>query len=139
MDKIIFTDKTKIPSEIDLRNSLGNAFDLWQMINDYTYSKYPEAFVEWNYPGDKYGWSFRMKDKKRAILYLLPRENFFKVAFVFGREAADIIMNSKISKEIKKELESAKVYAEGRGIWIDIIDNTLIKDIKELIDIKLTY
>jgi hypothetical protein len=139
MDKSIFTDKTKIPSEIDLKNSLGDVFTIWQTIKDYTYSKYPEAFIEWNYPGDKYGWSFRMKDKKRVIIYLLPREKFFKVAFVFGQKATNTIMDSKISEEIKKELESAKVYAEGRGIWVDIIDDTLLKDIKELIDIKLTY
>jgi hypothetical protein len=138
MDKSIFTDKTKIPTENDLKNSLGDAFNVWKIIKDYTYSKYPEAFEEWNYPGDKYGWSYKLKDKKRAILYFLPRENFFKVAFVFGQKATDTIMNSTISKEIKKELESAKVYAEGRGIWVDIKDDKLLKDIKELIDIKLS-
>ena len=100
-------------------------------------SKYPGGTEEWNYPGKKYGWSFRIKDKRRAIIYLLPREEYFKVAFVFGEKAVNEIMKTGISKDIKEELDKAKKYAEGRGIRIDIKDNSGISDIGKLIDIKL--
>lgn len=46
-------------------------------------------------------------------------------------------MKSHIANSIKTELDSAKVYAEGRGIRIDVVDKMIISDIKELIDIKL--
>lgn len=107
------------------------------MIKDYVHLKYPNGLDEWNYPSDKYGWGFRIKDKKRAILYLLPSDKFFKVAFVFGQKATDKIMKSQVSSEIKQELKSAKVYAEGCGIRIDVKNETIINDIKELIYIKL--
>lgn len=94
---------------------------------------------EWNYSGDKYGWGFRIKDKKRAIIYLLPRDRFFKAAFVFGQKATDAIMASRISDTIKSELASARVYAEGRGIRITVSNQSNINDIKELIDIKIAY
>lgn len=55
-----------------------NKFHVWSAIQEYVYSQYPEAETDWTYP--KYGWNFRMKDKKRAILYFLPRNKFFKVA-----------------------------------------------------------
>ncbi|MEI8045872.1 MAG: DUF3788 domain-containing protein [Bacteroidota bacterium] len=131
----IFTDKNKLPNDNDLKESLGDTYQLWKLIKDYVISKYPKGFEEWNY--SKYGWSLRIKDKKRAIIYLLPRDRFFKVAFVFGQKATDMIMKSEIANSIKTELDSAKVYAEGRGVRIDIKDNTIIDDIKELIDIKL--
>lgn len=86
---------------------------------------------------EKFGWSFRMSDKKRVIIYLLPRDNFFKVAFVFGQKAFDRILESKINSTITSSLQEAKVYAEGRGIRIDVQDKSLIKDIKKLITIKL--
>ncbi len=86
----------------------------------------------------KYGWSFRIKDKKRAIIYFLPREKYFKVAFVFGQKAYDIILESDISDEIKTELSKAKKYAEGRGIRIDVRNEEIISDIQKLIEIKLT-
>src|ERR1035437_3378351 len=130
----IFTDKNKLPNDNDLKESLGDTYQLWQLIKDYVISKYPSGFEEWSC--SKHGWSFRIKDKKRAIIYLLPRDRFFKIAFVFGQKATDLIMKSQITNSIKTELDSAKVYAEGRGIRIDIMDNMIINDIKELIDRK---
>lgn len=99
--------------------------------------KYPNGLEEWNYPGKKYGWSYRIKDKKRAIIYFLPRENYFKVAFVFGQKATDIVLESDISGKIKTDLKMAKKYAEGRGIGIDVNNELIIGDIKKLILIKM--
>lgn len=137
MDKSVFTDKNSIPSSNDLEIALGNLYELWQAIALYVYSKYPKATEEWKFSGEKYGWNFRIKDKKRAIVYLLPRDKYFKVAFVFGQKAFDSILKSEVSNEIKKELEMAKVYAEGRGIRIDVKDDDILSDIKKLIDIKI--
>jgi hypothetical protein len=139
MDKIIFIDKNIIPGNSELIDALGETAGSWHILREYVHLKYPAAMDEWNYPGEKYGWSFRIKDKKRVILYLLPREKYFKAAFVFGQKATDLILKSRVSGEIKAELESAKVYAEGRGIRIEIRDELLLDDIKELIDIKLSH
>ncbi len=133
----IFTDKNKLPNDNDLKESLGDTYQLWQLIKDYVISKYPKGFEEWSC--SKYGWSLRIKDKKRAIIYLLPRDRFFKVAFVFGQKATNMIMKSQIASSIKTELDSAKVYAEGRGVRIDIMDKRIISDIQGLIDIKLAH
>ena len=137
MDISVFTDKKYTPNNNDLKVSLRNTCSFWHSIAAYVHQKYPDAIDEWNYSGDKYGWSFRIKDKKRAIIYLLPRDTFFKVAFVFGQKTTDIIMNSEISESIKTEINAAKVYAEGRGIRIEIKDENLLKDIQFLIDVKL--
>ena len=84
MDDIsIFQDKTITPTDNDLIEELGSTYDLWVLLNNFVLSKYPDGLSEWNYPGKKYGWSFRIKDKKRAIIYFLPRDKYFKVAFVF--------------------------------------------------------
>ena len=101
--KSIFTDKNKLPNDNDLKKSLGDTYQLWQLIKDYVISKYPKGFEEWSC--SNYGWSLRIKDEKRAIVYLLPRDRFFKVAFVFGQKATDMIMKSQIANSIKTELE----------------------------------
>ena len=87
----------------------------------------------------KYGWSFRIKDKKRAIIYLLPRDGEFMAAFVFGQRACDAIIQSEISEQIKADLTSAHVYAEGRGIRISVPDRNRMGDIFKLIDYKLAF
>jgi hypothetical protein len=135
MENSIFINKEAIPNNNDLKDSLGETYDIWQTIVDHVHLKYPNSIDEWN--NSKNGWSFRMKDKKRAIIYFLPRDKYFKVALVYGQKATDTIMKSQISDSIKSELNCAKVYAEGRGIRIDIKDNAIIDHVKELIDIKL--
>jgi hypothetical protein len=111
----------------------------WNAIQEYVYLQYPNATADWTFPGPKYGWNFRMKDKKRAILYFLPRNKFFKVAFVFGQKATDVILKSNISEYIKNEPKSAKAYAEGRGIRIDVKNKKVMNDIKTLINVKLSH
>lgn len=138
MDTSIFTDKLKRPSEADLKSALGKTYSIWCLVSEYVYSQYSDSSSEWKYPGAKYGWSYRIKDKKRVIVYLLPRKGFFKAAFVFGQKATDEIMSSSISNLIKKELQEARVYAEGRGIRIDVKSKEVINDIKQLINIKLS-
>jgi hypothetical protein len=138
MDRSIFTEKNIRPSEDNVKQVLGKTYILWEKIREYTTQNYPGAVEEWNYPGDKYGWSFRIKDKKRAIIYLLPRDGFFKVALVFGQQATSSILASGVSGIIKQELIAAKPYAEGRGIRIEIADDSLLKDIFVLVKIKIT-
>ena len=88
--------KTVKPTEIDLKDALGSTFSIWQLIRDFTKLLYPTAIEEWSFSGDKFGWSFRLKDKKRVLVYLLPRDSFFKVALVFGQNATDKILESNI-------------------------------------------
>lgn len=137
MDISIFVDKNKIPTLEELNVAIGAKYSLWAEIVNYVHVKYPSAIDEWSYSGKNYGWSFRVKDKKRVIVYLLPRQGFFKVAFMFGQKAYDSIMSSDIDGLIKQELSEARVYMEGRGIRIDVNDNSTLVDIKKLIDIKI--
>ena len=136
-DISIFSDKAVLPSDQAVVAKLDLSYKYWSQIKEYVLERYPDGICEWNFPGKKYGWSFRIKDKRRAIIYFLPRDNYFKVAFVFGQKATDIILNSDISESIKNELAQARKYAEGRGIRIEVNDGSKIFDIKKLVDIKL--
>ncbi|MBL0066157.1 MAG: DUF3788 domain-containing protein [Bacteroidetes bacterium] len=135
--KSVFMQKAVVPSSHDLKKVLNDTFELWTQIVDFIKKKYPGAIEEWNYSGEKYGWSFRVKDKKRVLVYLLPRDKYFKVAFVFGQKAMNEIVNSNVSENIVNELKSAKVYAEGRGIRIEVNRKSIIPDIKRLVTIKI--
>lgn len=135
--KSIFIDKNTEPTSEDLKKGLGETFEIWKTFEGFTKENYPKATLEWNFSGEKFGWSFRIKDNKRVIIYLLPRDNFFKTAFVFGQKATEQILESTISEVIKTELRAAKIYAEGRGIRIEVRDKSNLNDIQELIKIKI--
>jgi hypothetical protein len=137
METIVFMDKAHSPTKQDLHSAIATTYSIWEQLRNYVLVKYPKATEEWNYPGVKYGWSFRMKDKKRAIVYFLPRDKFFMVALVFGAKATQEALNSNISGEIKSVIEAAPVYAEGRGFRVNVKNETNLEDIKKLIDIKI--
>lgn len=139
MDTSVFSNKEIVPGDRDLVIELKETFQLWNSVRDYVQKMAPDSTEEWKYSGKKFGWSFRINDKKRVIVYLLPRESYFKVAFVFGQKATDAIMDSTIRDSIKEELQSAKVYAEGRGIRINVHDATILEDVRHLIKIKLAH
>jgi hypothetical protein len=138
-DTSIFPEHSAQPTEQELSEKLATCYSFWVHIRDFVIGKYPTAIAEWNFPGKKYGWSFRIKDKKRAIIYLLPRDNYFKVAFVFGRQAVDRVLESDISIEIKDALMQATQYAEGRGIRIEIKNELVIADVEKLVEIKIVH
>ncbi len=137
MDTSVFTDKAKIPTLPDLKTALGDRHVLWEELKDFVVAKYPAAEEEWKYPGKNYGWSFRLKDKKRVIMYFLPRDGFFKVAFSFSQKAFEQVLGSNVAEHIKTELIGAKAYVEGRGIRIDVTREADLPDVKSLIEIKL--
>jgi len=135
----ILDNKEIKPDSHQLQQVLGKTYEIWDEIKNIVLTQYPNATEEWNYSGKNYGWGFRLKDKKRAIIYLTPCDNFFLFSFVYGEKATQAALNSNISQEIKHIIQSAKVYAEGRGVRFEIHNNNHIKDIKELIKIKLTF
>jgi hypothetical protein len=137
--KSIFTDKAKTPTSQDLEIALGATSNIWQHFSDFTKKQSPSAIEEWKFSSEKFGWSFRLKDKKRVLIYLLPRDQYFKVAFVFGEQATTAILESTIAAHIKNDIKLSRKYAEGRGIRIDITDQKLVSDIEKLIAIKVAH
>ena len=137
MDTSIFMDLSKTPKNADLEMPLGKTYPIWMEISDFFLEKYTAAIEEWHVAVKKYGWSFRIKDKKRAIIYLSPRKGFFKVVMVFGQKASNQIFNAEINELIKCELMKSKVYVEGRVLSIDVLDLLYLNDIKKRVEIKL--
>lgn len=133
----IFMNKSTKPTGQELKDKLGATFSLWSNLREFLNQTLIAPSEEWNFPGKKYGWSFCIKSKKRNIIYFLPRDGYFKVAFVFGQKAMIKIMEANLPDFIKRELSDARVYAEGRGIRIDIYDANIFDDIKTLIQIKV--
>ena len=78
-----------------------------------------------------------MASKKRRIMYFLPRDGYFQVAFVFGTRGTDAVLSGNIPGDIKQMLREARAYAEGRGIRFDVKDSDILPTIKDLITLKM--
>ena len=137
-DEIVFPEKDVKPTPSAISQALGRSESLWVEIERYIISVYPAVTREWKFPGVKYGWSYRLKDRKRVIIYMIPQRGFFRVALVFGEAATKEVLRSDVDAKIKDDLKNARAYVEGRGIRIDVTGKQILRDIYRLIDIKLS-
>jgi hypothetical protein len=133
----LFDNKSSKPTTETLAAALGKSIQLWNRIVEYVASQHPNAVEEWKFSGPKYGWSFRLKDKKRNLIYLVPSKGFLQAAFVFGDKAVAEVVASALPESIKNELKNATRYAEGRGIRLQVRKQSDVSHVKKLVDIKV--
>lgn len=137
MEKSIFSDKTSAPDNASLKKELGKLFNAWEELKAYVLERSPSAVEEWNY--SSLGWNYRIKDKKRVLIYLMPGHNEFRFSIVLGQKAIAELLAADIAPAIKDIISSSKTYAEGTGVRIEIKDKSLLPDLKKLADAKLKY
>jgi len=134
MSGSIFTDKAKKPTAKQLLNALGNGVTLWNEFVEYLREEYAPVSDEWKFYKS---WHWKLSRKTRTICYLFPQEGYFSVALVLGEKAVAKVRESKLPKAILKQIEEARVYAEGRGIRLDCKKASDIEHVKTLLAIKM--
>ena len=136
MSEIVFKDKGRPPDNDIVAVTLGSNYINFSDLKTHIFQHFAEIREEWKYYGQKYGWQLKMFYKKRNLLFIIPAKSYFRVVFIFGNRAVEEIEKAEISPELKQRLRSARKYAEGRGLSIEVKDNTYLEDIKKLIEIK---
>ena len=129
-----FDDKDKVPDDKALAQGLGPSKTLWDEFVRHVSAAHAPVSEAW---GFYKSWSLRLKQKKRTIVYLLPREGHFLCAFVFGGKATEAARQAKLPKAVMKEIEDAPVYAEGRGFRLEVRTAGDLGTMKKLAAIKM--
>lgn len=137
MELYILNDKSVMPDDSILKDVLGETFHFWKEIVNYAGEKCGDIQEEWKFTGPKYGWSFRVKYKKRTILYLGTCKEYFRAVFIFGERAVAAAEKSDLPEFILDMIRNAKKYMEGRAIRIEVKQHADIENVKKLIEIKL--
>lgn len=135
----VFLNKDQKPDAAELQMHLGSTITYWEQLHHFVFEQYPGAEELWSYFSKNYGWGYRIKDKRRAIIYMSPYEGYFQVTMLFGPRALEHIYASDLDPWIRKTLEEGKKYPEGKVIHIPVRDNTWIKSIQKLIKVKLAF
>ena len=77
-----FIGRTLPPTDDELCAELGVVRALW----DQLLAELALPVQEWHTYSPKAGWSLRLKQGKRTIVYLTPCHDSFRVAFALGRK-----------------------------------------------------
>lgn len=133
----VFPDKTKVPDFLALNEVLGDSYKLWDKATQFVTSEIGNIHFEWKHYGKNSGWTLKVLSKKRNLFFLLPCRGLIKLAFVFGQKATNEILESEFPVEIKKSLAEARVYAEGRGLQLEIAKESDLEVFRKLIAVKV--
>jgi len=132
-----FDDKSKEPRAADLEKVLGRSSAHWFNLIEHAASEYPPLEELWNFAGTKWGWSLRLKQKKRTILYMTPGKKHFYVGFVLGEKAVKAAHDLDLPDAILDAIDQAPKYAEGRGIRIEVRTKKDLDKVKKLAAVKM--
>jgi len=116
-----FIGKSEMPTDDDLAAELGrSAKALWDRLLAGLAERHNIVTQEWNSYSPKAGWSLRLKRDKRAILYLSPCRGCFRASFALGGKAVEAARGSGLPQRVIQIIDSAKRYAEGTGVRIEV-------------------
>lgn len=133
----ILDDKSRKPNDCDLAKALGRTKRLWDDLKNYVAKEHEPITEEWKHYGKKYGWTLRLVQKKRTILYLIPCKGHYMAGFVFGQKAVQAARKSKLPKAVITVINDAKRYVEGTGFRVPVKKKQDLDSIKKLVTIKM--
>jgi len=84
-----------------------------------------------------YGWSLRLKLKKRTIVHLSPRDGRFRVALILADRAVKAARQNDLLKPVLKLIHDAPHYAEGTVVRLEVKKSGDLAAIGKLALIKL--
>jgi len=116
LDKVL-VDKSTQPTDALLQSVLGTPFAYFQEILGLT-AAYTQ---EWTYPSKSSGWVMKISRKCKALCWLFPYQQMFRVSFALREHEKDALLDNKqIPASYKELLRGSKKYREGYALRIDV-------------------
>ena len=132
-----FDDKEHQPKDCDLVEALAETQRYWDDLKSILVENFQPLSADWGFSGKKWGWSLRIKQKARTILYMTPRGGNFVVGFALGRKAVDAAHATDLPRSVLELIDAAPKYAEGRGVRLEVRTEDDLRSVVRLADVKM--
>lgn len=132
-----FIGKQKKPTVTELSSVLGPAKATWDQLLTKLAEDLEVNIHEWNSYSPKAGWSLKVKQGDRTILYMSPCNGSFRVSFALGDKAVKAALQSDLPRSVLKIIKEAKRYAEGTAVRIDVKAASELTAILKLANLKV--
>ncbi|MFG0252013.1 MAG: DUF3788 family protein [Phycisphaerales bacterium JB038] len=133
-----FDDKGHEPSRAEVAAVLGRAAGAWGGLVEFVDAEFPPLEQSWQFSGAKWGWSLRLIQKKRVVVYLTPQQGFFYAGFALGEKAVQAAHQARLAATVLEIIDHAPKYAEGRGFRMEIRNRKQVASLKRLITIRMS-
>jgi len=134
-----FGDRSAMPDDDSLREVLGGAAALWEALRAAVAAAYPPLDAAWVWGGAPYGWSLRLKQRKRAVLYLTPCRGSFRAALALGEKAAGAAAAAGLPARLLDAIAAAPRFPEGRAVRLEVRDERDVADTLAVAALKMRH
>jgi hypothetical protein len=132
-----FADRDLPPQESELAEILGNSQELWDRLESRMDKQFQPLSVDWGFSGKKWGWSLRLKQKARTVLYMTPRHDHFVVGFALGQKAVDAAHESDLPQSMLDMIDDSQKFAEGRAVRVEVRTADDLRNVARIATIKM--
>lgn len=130
-------DPSQSPPRATVTSYLGVAASLWDSVIGQAIKRAPQLAEAWHFAGPKVGWSLRLVDGDRIVVYLTPGKGEFRVGLVLGGKAVAAARKAGLSVAAAAILDAAPKHAEGYGVRFSVASTKDMTPFEELLSIKL--
>lgn len=128
--------RTSGPGASALAAQLGRARKAWDVLLARVDEAWPDVVREWKNYGAKHGWQLKMSHRKRAFVYLIPRDGSFTAATALKGEALAALRESGLPAALVDEIERGTSYPEGKAARIIVTTSTQVEQVMSLLALK---
>ncbi|MCL2116258.1 MAG: DUF3788 domain-containing protein [Methanobrevibacter sp.] len=133
----IFDIKEIIPNDEDLEGVLKSSLDTFNKLISYLKSEYGSLNKEWKFYSKNAGWTLRISNKKRNLVFISPNDDYFLVNINMSVKVSKIVLDlDDVSDNTKELIKQGKVYAEGTSVLIEVRNKEDLEDIKTILNIR---
>jgi hypothetical protein len=132
-----FVDKSREPTDRDLREVLGKSYAVWTGLVAAVEKRVQPLSTAWGFTAKSTGWGLRLRHGDRVILYMTPQSGRFLVSFALGEKAVVAARAAKLPAALLGAIDAAPRYAEGRGVRIEVSKRDQVPALAALARIKL--
>jgi hypothetical protein len=89
---------------------------------------------EWKYYNKKYGWSYRVADKKKPLFYVTPLKNSFHLGFSLQKAEKKTLEAELDNEAMTREIRKAKEFPEGFAVQFTITEKKMFDAVLAVIE-----
>jgi len=134
-----FINHPHAPTVDELTAALGAARPAWDgFLADLTRERLATTH-EWKCHSPKWGWSLRVLQRKRTIVWLSPGRGGFNVTFILGDKAVAAARAARLPQAVSQALATALRYPEGTGLRLVVKSPRSLPALRRLAAIKAAH
>lgn len=131
----VFVDKERQPRMREIVASIGAKRKLWERLARFIAENY-RIKSDFAFYGKNYGWALRLRKEGKALLSVYPGKGAFTIQIVLAPALAEQASSLQLGKNVRKVLESAHEFPEGRWLFIRAESEQDVRDVEQLLALK---